>query len=108
MNYSQVEQGQAKLVAQSMDTLFPFNLISLEEVDGELVEAAEPFRDLLSSFDPFLKYSYIISGKDTITIFKASSTRAGGPNQAVGVASRIGNGAVVFSPSPRKWDDPHL
>jgi hypothetical protein len=96
-----------EVVRQSMQALIPFNMISLAAVDGELIEAVEPFKDQLCSFQSLLKYSYTMSGQNTISIFKASSTRSG-RNQSVGVACRIGEGAIVFSPLPRNWDDLQL
>jgi hypothetical protein len=96
-----------KVVEKSMRTLIPFNLISLSMVDGELIEAMEPFKEQLSPFQPLLRYSYLMSGKDTIPIFEASSSRSG-RKQLVGVACRVGKGAIVFSPSPRNWGDIRL
>jgi hypothetical protein len=96
-----------KVVEKSMRTLIPFNLISLNEIDGGLIEAVEPFKDQLSSFQPLLRYSYIMAGEDAVPIFKASSTRSG-HDQSVGVACRMGEGAIVFSPLPRNLGDAYL
>lgn len=82
-----------------------FNLISLRPASGQLVEPVNKFSEILSEIAEGLTYKYVHEGRQTIPIFRSSSSKTG-RSQIVGSIQRIGRGLVVFSPTPSNLNDP--
>jgi hypothetical protein len=58
-------------------------------------------------FATLFKYDYTLSGEKSIPLFRTSSTREE-RSEVAGAVFRLGQGAIVFSPAPKSWEDAGL
>jgi hypothetical protein len=94
-------------VQDDLIDLPPFNEVKLTPHSGELIAPIEQFSREFSSFTPLLRYEYIVQGEEIIPLFTTSTTRRE-HSQIVGGIVRKGNGAIVFSPPAKNWNDSGL
>jgi hypothetical protein len=88
---------------ENINARFPFGLVELSYLPGELIEADHRF-DGFQEFAPMLRYDYILGGKDLTPLFKSSSAHKG-RSQVVGGAICVDRGVIVFSPAPKQWQN---
>jgi hypothetical protein len=82
----------------------PFDLVMLRPISENSVEAFGNFRSQLEKFNDLFKCDLALSGEGIVPLFRACQDSS----TITGAAFWVGQGAIVFSPSPENWTDPKL
>jgi hypothetical protein len=86
----------------------PFSLIDFIKINETSLVVTDKFYSQFNAFVDILRCNLVFSAKDSVPLFLSAEARRDESSTIAGAAFPVGKGAIVFSPSPRAWNNPKL
>jgi hypothetical protein len=106
-NIEMKTDGRFGVINVDINQFPPFNLVNLTNITQDSLVVFDEFRTLFGEFIEILRCDIVLSGEDIVPLFLTSEGNQEN-SKIAGAAFRVGKGAIVFSPTPKAWDNPKL